>query len=114
MTRVVNIRDIDRLDPDIYAYIGRRGSCPKYFNGLGSDGYYGNKHTVGYCWKCNITHSREDVIMLHRREFLIGVEADRYFRKRILELRDFHLVCFCNPLSCHGDTIAAWLNSQRI
>lgn len=85
-------------------YIGRAGK--------GKDGYFGNPHPIGYCYLCKRTHDREDAIQEFKKYFYERVNKDLGFMIRVLELKGKTLGCFCKPLSCHGDVIAEWLDSQ--
>jgi len=105
-TRVVNI---NREAYDVY--IGRPGK--------GEAGYFGNPHTShGPCRACHertgklALHGREQSIELYRQDFTTRIESDLTFRASILMLRGLRLGCFCAPLACHGDIIAAWIDSQ--
>ena len=90
MTKVVNIR---KAPYDVY--IGRAGR--------GEDGYFGNPFPL-------INEmERPYVLNQYKEYFLKRVLEDEEFRRRILELKDKTLGCFCHPKPCHGDVIADWL-----
>lgn len=105
MTTVVNIKK-DAYD----VYIGRAGH--------GKDGYFGNPHSTGgiYCEYCKGYHNRTDAIALFKKEFLIRMEQDGEFRKRINGLRNKRLGCFCkqptHEVACHGDVYKEWLDNN--
>lgn len=100
-TLVVNIRT-DPFD----AYIGRAGK--------GMPGTFGNPYRPGEGGAVACLNRFADY-------FLKRVEADPEFRRQVLALRGKRLGCFCappggatarDPLVCHGQVIAAWLDSQ--
>ena len=99
MTQVVNIK---RFPYDVY--IGRPGR--------GEEGFFGNSHPIGWCDICNQHHNRDESVVAFKKEFLYRIENDMGFRKRVIELKDKVLGCFCKPLPCHGDIIANWLDNQ--
>ncbi len=55
--------------------------------------------------------SREEVIKKYRQYFDEEVITDPERRSALLSLRGYRLGCFCAPLPCHGDVIAAYLNA---
>lgn len=100
-TRVVNIK-LDRCE----VYIGRAGH--------GYDGYFGNPHR-------NL--QRRDSIALYQRTFPRRIADDPVFRQRVAALRGKVLGCFCapsgglgtnDPLLCHGQVIAGWLDGVEL
>lgn len=92
-TRVVN------LSKEAYTvYIGRKGHD--------EDGYFGNPYRV----EDYVT--RHDCIAAFKIYLLKRVDSDPEFRERVLELRGETLGCFCAPALCHGNIIAAWVDSQ--
>lgn len=97
MTRVVNLTKFTKI-PKEWVYIGRAGN--------GEDGYFGNPYLIGQ------DGSREAVISLYTEWFIEKIEVDPIFRERILGLWDKTLMCFCKPLACHGDIIAAYLDYE--
>ena len=83
-------------------YIGRAG--------YGEDGYFGNPHPVGRCCQiCGVVHDRAGSIAAFKKYFLARIHSDPEYYKRVLELKDKRLVCFCKPQACHGDVIVAFL-----
>lgn len=88
-TVVVNLRDAPY---DVY--IGRAGH--------GEDGYFGNPFKDG---------TREENIAKFREWFWRRVNSDREYARCVSQLRGKRLGCFCKPLPCHGDVIAAWLDA---
>lgn len=91
-TTVVNLRR------EFYEiYIGRAGK--------GKDGYFGNPFRL-------TPDDRAAVLERYKTWFLERVRTDREFRHKVLSLRGKRLGCFCKPALCHGDVIAAWVDSQ--
>lgn len=94
-TTVVNLR----AEPyDVY--IGRAGQ--------GQDGYFGNPIRLANYY--NQTE-RERVLGQYAEYFNRRVDADVEFARRVLALRGKRLGCFCKPMRCHGDVMAAWIDS---
>ena len=90
MTIVVNLR---KEPYDVY--IGRG-------NKYNHKGMFGNPYSEG---------TREQNIALFKEYFYERIFNDKEFEKRVLELKDKVLGCFCKPLPCHGDIIAEYLNN---
>lgn len=65
---------------------------------IGRGSKWGNPHKVGHCTRCARHHSRNEAITL----FVLSVTPALEAAAR-RELRGRHLVCFCAPLSCHGE-----------
>lgn len=103
-TTVVNLKH-DEYD----VYIGRAGH--------GQSGYFGNPHTMGgvYCHECKGHHDRADSIAHFKIDFLKRIESDKEYRRRVLELRNKRLGCFCKQaayeVQCHGDVYKEWLDN---
>jgi len=100
-TRIVNIRNGEKYD----VYIGRPGK--------GTDGYYGNPHTMGgvYCSHCKSYHDRRGAIAEYKKDFYQRIKSDLAFKKNILKLAGKTLGCFCVPLECHGNVIKEYLDN---
>ncbi len=96
MCKVINIRD--RKSGDVY--IGRKGH--------GEDGYFGNPHPIGWCSICKVHHDRAGCIAAFKRMFWKRIHEDAEYLRRVRELKDKRLVCFCKPEACHGDVIVDW------
>lgn len=98
-TLVANIRDTppNFASNNNYAYIGRPGR--KY------EGYFGNPI------KLSKLSDRETVLDQYRTYFYQRLASDPEFKYRVHGLKNKILVCFCKPLTCHGDVIAEYLNS---
>lgn len=92
VTQVIHVKDSKPGD----VYIGRAGK--------GQDGYFGNPYRL------TDESRRAEVIAKYAQHFQERLR-DPEFKRRVLELKGKRLVCFCAPKPCHGDVIAAWLNS---
>jgi hypothetical protein len=100
-TTVLNVYHGKQSD----VYIGRAGH--------GQDGYFGNIHPVGNpCPKCKATHTQEEAVEAYRADFLVRIEKDPVFKKKVLELCGKTLGCFCKPKQCHGDVLAEYVNTH--
>lgn len=88
-TRVVNLYK-DEFD----VYVGRSGH--------GQDGTFGNPFNGP---------NRDENIVRFKDYFHNRIKTDPAFRKKVHELKDKTLGCFCKPKNCHGDIIADYLNS---
>ena len=91
-TKVANIRNADY---DVY--IGR--------SGRGQDGYFGNPFIL------SAGEPRGASLDKYRVYFYDRLKTDDEFRRRVHQLKGKTLGCFCKPYPCHGDIIAAYLNS---
>jgi len=56
---------------------------------------------------------RAAVIDQYRVYFEQRVSEDGEFRAAVARLRGLRLGCWCAPRPCHGDVIAAWLDSTE-
>ena len=96
MTSVINVRAAPEgwQDDPRYVYIGRR--MPR----VRGDGYFGNpfRLTKGVL--------RESVMAEFEAYARKRIEEDPEYRQRVGELTGKTLVCWCAPLSCHGDVLA--------
>lgn len=57
--------------------------------------------------------NREVVIEKFRTYFFDEIVPNPEKHKALLSLRGYRLGCHCKPLACHGDIIAAYLNSYE-
>jgi|19_taG_2_1085344.scaffolds.fasta_scaffold00557_1 DNA-directed RNA polymerase subunit RPC12/RpoP len=89
-TVVVNKRTISVMEQDKHVYIGRPSRWGNPFS-IGRDG------------------NRAEVIEKYRVWFF---EQDERFFRDLEKLRGKSLVCFCAPLSCHGDVIKEFLDNR--
>lgn len=55
---------------------------------------------------------RSEAIEKFKTHFEKNILGDPSLRNGLLGLRGMRLACHCKPLACHGDVIAAYLNSQ--
>jgi hypothetical protein len=85
LTRVVNIR---REECDVYIGRGSR---------------WGNPYRIGR------DGNREDVI----RMYTVYLRQKPELLRSLRRLRGKRLGCFCAPLECHGDVLAAYAESLR-
>lgn len=92
MTTVINIKSGAHYDQ----YCGRAGR--------GQDGYFGNP------FRLPIGEARGATLDKYREYFYDRLVSDDEFRRRVLELKDKTLGCFCKPYDCHCDIIAEYLD----
>lgn len=90
--RAVNVKQ-ENYD----VYIGRAGH--------GQSGYYGNPIKRNYDERPGSTLAR------YKKYFDARLQTDPLFKERIKALKGLKLGCFCKPNPCHGDIIAAYVNS---
>lgn len=57
--------------------------------------------------------SREDVIAKYLEHFEKEILPNPRRHAALLSLRGYRLGCFCAPLPCHGDILAAYLNAYE-
>lgn len=79
-------------------YIGRRT--------FEDDGYFGNPFMT------DDDGSRERALEKFADYFQKRVKTDAEYRYRLSELQGKRLGCYCKPARCHGDIIAAYVNSM--
>lgn len=90
MTEVVNIRDNKPFD----VLIDRRS-------------IFGNPFDHR---RLGIT--RHECVERYREYFHKRLKTDPEFKKRVLELKDKRLGCWCVPLECHGEVIKEYLDQN--
>lgn len=95
MTKIVNIKK-EKYD----VYIGRSNDPTK--------GYFGNPFSLSY-----FNYNRKQCLTWYAHYFLGRMLIDEYFRKKVEDLKDKTLGCFCKPLLCHGDIIATYLDTNN-
>jgi hypothetical protein len=79
-------------------YIGRAGK--------GKSGYFGNPIRPGSpCPVCKEIHSKTETIPCFEIAARVRLEQDSEYKKRVSELHDKTLGCFCSPKPCHGDVL---------
>lgn len=88
-------------------YIGRGPGGRHMLNTpIGEKGWLGNPHSVD-------EFGRDGCIELFRVDFKRKIEEDPEFKSAVLAIPQGSILgCFCKPLSCHGDVIAEFINSQ--
>lgn len=101
-TTVVNLRK-EKYD----VYIGRPGK--------GQDGFFGNPIVVGeVCVVCDQIHTEPgDTVPCFRKVFEWRLMGDPEFVRRLPELKDKILGCFCKPNPCHGDVYVEYFYSLK-
>ena len=92
MTEVVNIRNVDKSEIDVY--IDRRSKFGNPFK-LAKDGG---------------EFTREGSIEAYQAWFLDKIDEDPEFRESVKELEGKTLGCWCKPKACHGDVIVEFLD----
>lgn len=75
---------------------------------IGRGGPWGNPFKIGHGPG---GLSRQEAIDKYREHFEQEIITDPEKHAALLSLRGYRLGCFCKPLACHGDIIAAYLNS---
>lgn len=90
-------------------YIGRAGR--------GKDGYFGNPIIKGkLCDECGQTHTVNGSTLPCYRIYLTRrLREDEVFRKKVRELSNKVLVCFCTDKSkCHGTILTYYIGKLNI
>ncbi len=100
LTRVVNVRDLthDWENDPAFVYIGRQGR--------GHEGYFGNPFYL------SPGQDRGTTLAAYSKYFHDRLANDGLFCTNIWDLRGKTLVCFCSPLPCHGNVIAAHIGRR--
>ena len=94
MITVVNLHTIPKgweNDPQ-YVYIGRKGK--------GQEGTFGNPFALAKGDARGSSLEKFEAYARHR------MSIDPKYKAAVKGLQDKTLVCFCAPLSCHGDILA--------
>jgi len=91
VTTVVNKRTARPRDGDVY---------------IGRPSIFGNPFEVGE------DGTREEVLAKFKQYFLTRLAQDSTFHQAVEALRGKRLVCWCVPLPCHGQIIAAYLEEK--
>ncbi len=105
MTKIVNL-----YKENYDVYIGRPGKQ--------QDGYFGNPVAIGKsCPVCESVHTDgESTLPCYEQYLKSRLEADSDFKKRVKNLQNKTLGCFCKPKPCHGDILIKYitlLNKQN-
>ena len=95
------------------------------YNGMGVSVYIGRPSVLGnpYTHIKNkktlakfVVSTREESIKKYREYFYKHIEGSEYFRNELERIHklsinhDIYLICWCKPLSCHGDIIKEYLD----
>lgn len=85
MTKIINIKyaPFDWKTNPQYVYVGRAGK--------GQDGYFGNPFRLGD------DEARGDTLERFREWTITRLEIDAEYRRRVAELEEKTLICFCAP-----------------
>ena len=75
---------------------------------IGRHSKWGNPFKIGQVYK-NLRLTRDQVIDCHT-DWLLYSDIGKELLKDIGELRGKNLLCFCKPLSCHGDLLLELAN----
>lgn len=77
------------------------------------DVYIGRGTIWGNPYQMGVDGGREEVIRKFKYDFDNGLlKASADLEANISHLRGKQIACHCKPAACHGDVIAAYLNSQ--
>lgn len=99
-TTVVNIR---RSKCDVLIGRDKRGNVPE----PPAAGCFGNPFKVE-------DFGRTECLRRFSEYFHERLATDAEFLKAVLALKGLKLGCYCKPLPCHGDIIAAFLNQEHV
>lgn len=88
LTRVVNMRS---EECDVYC---------------GRPSFLGNPYRIG-------EYTREESIEKFRIYFYKRIKKDKNFRQRVKALKGKRIGCWCEPLPCHLDIVAEYLNKRE-
>ena len=102
MTTLVNIRKV------------KGKPKPKYDVLIDRRTIFGNPHPIGYCNICKRIHDRKDCVNEYKKDFYHKINSDPEFKRKVLELKDKILACWCTPLLCHGNVIIEYLENCNI
>ena len=97
MTEVIHIQEAYKRDKDwprnpAFVYVGRAKK--------GLSGEFGNQFVIGR------DGTRPEVVAKHRIYLGARMRADPEFARKVRDMKDKAIVCFCKPLLCHGDNYA--------
>ena len=95
------------------------------YNGMGVPVYIGRPSILGnpfthikdrHTLAIHVVDTREESIKLYRTYFYDRISLDGVFKREVDRIyglsinHDIYLVCWCKPLSCHGDIIKEYLD----
>lgn len=89
---------MNRHDPKVWNKRDPNVPADAVYVGRGTP--WGNPHRVGRCFRCGLTHTREEAI----RRFLMDLSVSTGMAVKA-ELKGKDLVCHCAPLPCHADVL---------
>lgn len=55
----------------------------------------------------NVVGSREEAVVMHRRQFIADLKANKINIAELIKLADKECYCYCAPQLCHLSTIIA-------
>jgi hypothetical protein len=55
----------------------------------------------------NVVGSREEAVVMHRRQFIADLKANKINITELIKLADKQIYCYCAPELCHCSTIIA-------
>lgn len=99
-----------RIIPVQLAKVRNKDKEEKYDVYIGRGTPWGNPFPIGIG---GTGDDRETVIEKYQQYFSEEILTDSEKQKALLSLRGYRLGCHCKPLACHGDIIAAYLNSYE-
>jgi len=70
--------------------------------------YIGRPSTWGNPFEIGKDGTREEVVKKYKEYMLANPELIRIFKEQVTRMEKYgtvHLVCWCAPLSCHGDVL---------
>lgn len=75
--------------------------------------YIGRGSPYGNPFKIGEHGNRDEVIKRFEKYFYERLKKEKKFRTAVNCLRGKHLLCYCSPLTCHGNVIADYLNAKE-
>jgi hypothetical protein len=99
-----------RVIPLRLTTVRNKDSGQEFDINIGRSSPWGNPFRIGHGPGGD---SREEVIEKFKKHFVEEVLSNPDKHKALLSLRGYRLGCHCKPLACHGDVIAAYLNSYE-
>ena len=55
----------------------------------------------------NVVKSREEAVVMHRRQFIADLKANKINIAELIKLADKQVYCYCAPELCHCSTLIA-------
>ena len=78
-----------------------------------NDQYIGRGNILGNPFKIGIDGDRQEVIKKYEEYAKERLSWDETFKRAILACEGKTLICFCKPLSCHGDVIEMLIEEYK-